>query len=320
MRLNMLLPYCFLAVFCQAHALVAHAAPQRLWKSGDPWPHPQRRLETVDVKARVVTERNGYSFYYSITNSTRNVLPIAGFEVDLRHNPENHSFSNSDLSTGHEFYEHKRLVEQAPRVHPVKSTPAGWDAERKFFGQTGDGAIWGVEDDPSPRAVQPGTSLDGFVVRSTAPPGIRDYAVDAYRPDLPATNAAEIDYFLKSSEFRLEEDLALQATGRTLAPVAPPDPFTISSWTARMLHDVREARTIGWIKADAQLTGLELLIGKLEARSRSGLASAVGELGRYVRQELASGRITPEADALIRLNAEYLLQRVEREPDILKRK
>ncbi|MHB2026129.1 MAG: hypothetical protein ACYCPQ_05775 [Elusimicrobiota bacterium] len=109
----------------------------------------------------------------------------------------------------------------------------------------------------------------------------------------------------------------ISVSGHTLAPVNPPDPFTLRAWTARMDSDARQARALGWIKADADLKKIQALIAALNTNDKRALKKAVNNLSDYVLAEKKAGRLTSEADALARLNALYLLKRVEQDPKLL---
>ena len=53
-------------------------------------------------------------------------------------------------------------------------------------------------------------------------------------------------------------------------------------------------------------------------RKKRRLKSAVKDIERYVETEVKDGRLTSETDALVRLNALYLLKRVDEDLKILK--
>ncbi len=69
-----------------------------------------------------------------------------------------------------------------------------------------------------------------------------------------------------------------------------------------------------------QLSRIKQLIARLNVDGVGKLKKAGGSLEEYVLAEKKAGRLTEEADALVRLNALYLMRRVEQDPGILKRK
>ncbi|MDQ7773869.1 MAG: hypothetical protein RDU13_10130 [Elusimicrobiales bacterium] len=305
------------------------AEEKTLWKKGDPlppltipmsWP----KLEEVEVKGYAEFQNNVFAYKYDVYNSTRNLFPLYHLAVDVRVNPESHPFSTQCVTPQHSGTQHDAAIIEAPRVeisgvsspdkwHPVVLLkPSGttlygaWSA-----GWTGEG--W---DLASSLLLRPGEIAGGFTMTTQIPVGIRYFRVEALlNPDfdhgLMNIPYERHSFYLDSPDFNAEINKGVEYLGKTIAPVAPPEPFTVSSWTTRMEADAIEARALGWIKTDKQLSDIMGLIAELKTEELKKLRNAVKKIERYVLSEKNKGSMTDEADALIRLNAQYLLRRSE---------
>ncbi|MBI2069556.1 MAG: hypothetical protein HYT79_03060 [Elusimicrobia bacterium] len=249
------------------------------------------------VAVAVTQAKEGYHYQYTISYPTGDLYSnpfgrVGQFRVDLRHNPLGHSFfyphREPETEPGDE---HDRNLDEVPRVYPVKKlAPLLWD--HKYVLETPYHGWWTCPSWADREAsVKPGQKLSGFILITKEPPGIRNSMLRA------------------SNETDWNEDYYQT----TLAPASPPEPFTASAWTARMLSDVAEARKLGWIKSDDQLDKIKKLIADLNTQDKKKLKKAVNVIEKYVSKEHKAGRLTDEADALVRLNALYLLKRMNQE-------
>lgn len=271
-----------------------------------PWP---KRHNTV-VQSSAVLSDEMFKYSYVLAAADSNQYPIHRFELDLRLTPKEHSLSRKDLTLTHTVGEHMSMLKNAPKTDVFSaSVPAGWELEYP--------GLWGVIELEQRYMIQPGKSLSGYVIRASEPPSIRDFVVGFYCWDF--VNSPE-DYKYPGrklgrvgdpDELTTEVNKGIQHLGRTIAPVKPPEPFTVSSWTARMTADVVEARKLKWIKTDKNLVEIKKLIAALNTEDKSALAAAVKRVESYVLAGKKKGTISDEADALIRLNAQHLLRRLE---------
>lgn len=300
-----------------------------LWKKGDPlppltipmsWP----RLDKVEVKGSAQFHKAMFVYEYDVHNSTNNLFPICNFEIDIRINPGDHPFSTQDITSQHTGDQHSAAIIKARRTEIVEvSSPDKWHHATLLnprgailygtwgAGWTGDG--W---SESSNLLLNPGETASGFRMTTKVPVGIRHFSVAALlNPDfdhgLMNIPYERYGFYLDSPDFNAEINKGVEYLGKTIAPVAPPEPFTVSSWTARMESDAAEARALGWIKTDKQLSDILELIAELKTEDPKKLRSAVKKIERYILSEKGKGAITDEADALIRLNAQYLLRRME---------
>lgn len=282
------------------------------WAKGEPLPDgkPWPLKYTVTVKANVKETGGGYIYNYALGNPARNMWPISSLEIDLRKTPGTHPFPMNDLTLNHTYDQHVKILREAEVVKASNiASPVGWDIDRDLLKNK---AIWGTRGGMEGLIV-PGSFLSGFGLRAEESPGVRDFAVSA------EINAFELDYswpmkkiifYEGSAEYIAEVSMAYESFGKTIAPVAPPEPFSVSSWTVRMTEDVVEARKQTWIKTDKNLTEIKKLIANLGTKDTTKLSAAVQQIEIYISAEKKKGNLTNEADVLVRLNAQYLLRRL----------
>lgn len=283
-------------------------AGEKLWQKGDSWPYKKPTILKSVVEVVVATRNADYQYKYKVSNFIQSERPITIFEVDLRNYPIEGGVSLRNLDSLEAIQERDNKVEKASRVHvSSKTSPERW----------GEGLLdnggWGA--DPY-RGLPPGASENKFSFTAKEPPGIRDYVLDAYDnkwdtflQDMYRKSPETAGFYQNSKEFMTEANNPLENLNKTIAPVAPPEPFTISSWTIRMAEYAVEARKQKWIKTDKTLAEVKRLIGALKTEDKGKLEAAIGKIESYATIEKKKGNLTEEADALIRLNAQYLLQR-----------
>lgn len=297
---------------------VRPCAGGEVWHKGDPLPllNTWPKLTEVVLTSSVATNNSMFSYYYTLYNPIMNKVPIAWFDLDLRIIPEQHPFSYQDITLQHQQMEHMRILRDAMKVFVINaSAPLSWDSS-KNSGEMFDGR-WGVlnlelEDK---QLLMPGKRLSGFTLGAKEPPGIREfialgwsyefyYGIDRLSPD-------EFNFYYNSDEYTTETSKGIEYLGKTIAPVTPPEPFSVSSWTIKMAEYATEARKQKWIKTDKTLVEVKKIISALNIDDKDKLEAAVRKIESYVLAEKKKGNLTDEADALVRLNAQYLLQRIK---------
>jgi hypothetical protein len=253
-------------------------------------------------------KENVFVFRYLLRNPSKNTWSAVNFHIDIRKNPEMHPFSRHDLSPQHLDSQHWEVVKSMEVIAPTEVlSPTDWKTEGGLPYQK---SIWGNWDKP----LMPGRSISGFGLIAKEPPGIREFTVaaktDVFELDY-SWPKERIDFYENSLEYITAVNKAFEASGKTIAPVAPPEPFTVSSWTARMTLDAIEARKQNWIKTDKALSEIKRLIFALNTGNIAKLKTTVKKVEAYILAEKKKGNLTDEADALVRLNAQYLLRRLE---------
>ncbi len=293
----------WLGVFISSTSVAAQV--NRHW-GNKPWPH----LYNAVVQASTTWTGNNWTYSYTLYSSPKNDLPINSFGIDLRIHPKDHPFSRQDVTVQHSAEEHYKILTQALKIRATNTgSPLHWTENIGF---------WGTIDANIDTMLKPGQSLAGFLLETQEPPGIRNYDAEAFSDDF-FNNPREYDFKGTSDELFAKANQGINYIGKTIAPVKPPHPFTIKAWTTRMAADVQEAQKLKWIKSGANLTKIQALIAALNVGDKRKLNKAVNAISDYVLTEKKDGRLTDEADALIRLNALYLLRRVKENKGLLKR-
>ena len=238
-----------------------------VWKKGDIWPFPKIELQKIILLSSAMYAPGVYIYCYALYNSTFNTLPLSRLQIDLRDNPLAHPMSSKDLTIGHDSMAHYKMLMDFPRVKLIKKiNPNGWEFD-VHVKRIMDG-VWRANQDGvvGHTTLMPGETLSGFCMEAIEPIGIREFAVDAdmtlLEPyfDAVIKNPTDLDFYLKSEEFRIEDSKGIEFLGKTIAPVTPPEPFTASTWTARMESYAIEARKLGWIKTDEQLKQIKIYL------------------------------------------------------------
>lgn len=287
-------------------ALLMAVSVGNLFAAGKPWPKQPGAV----VHGSVTTVGGTFIYTYKVASSSKNEYPFIGFELDIRLEPQSHPLSRRDLTLTHTASEHLKILEEAMKIEVSSiSFPDGWESVYP--------GLWGVIDADQRYMVKPGEYASGFSFVAQAPPSIRDCVLNAYSWDF-VNNCEDYEFPGRKlsrvgdpDELTTEVNKGIQYLGKTIAPVKPPEPFTASSWIVRMTADVVEARKLKWIKTDRNLRELKQLISNLNTPDMVKLQAAVARTEVYVLSEKTKGNLSEEADALVRLNAQYLLHRLE---------
>lgn len=264
-----------------------------------PWPMFK------DVKAKVAIQElsKGVRYSYALKNPTKNTLSIYVFQVDLRTVENGPSIGLCELPPNVSGQEFDRSIKEAKRVDTVATSTPNHSWEVEYPG------LWGSGDLNTASMINPGEMLGGFVIVSDLPTGVKEFVVNGYDFDF-IENPEAFEFKGSLQELYFAACYAKRVVGVTIAPVAPPEPFTASSWTIRMTGYAVEARKQKWIKTDKVLAEIKRLISGLNTGDVGKLKAAVKKAEAYVLAEKKKGSLTDEADALVRLNAQYLLKRI----------
>ena len=229
--------------------------------------------------------------------SSQNGSPIHSFGLDL-------GFESTDSEGGPIYVSTGLEIE-------VIGWPRGWDV-----GGTGAApGRWSSYEGTLSNALGPGERIDGFTIQTQSPPGIRAFGVQA--EDLQWDRFMKVspvaDLYQYEGEFFAEFFRFLNYEGRTVGPLSVPKTISPTSWTLLIQSFADQAHLEGWIKSKETLARLRPHIAALGTREIEELRKAVKRVSHLVLAEQEAGNLTGEADALIRLNAEYLLRRMTEE-------
>jgi hypothetical protein len=222
--------------------------------------------------------------------------------------------SKSDCSNSNtnvvEILDSKSVQQFAPAMVPVGlNSPSNWMGSLSVKGY----ATWGAPDQAS--MIQPGRSVQGFEITSRGLPSIRAFDAEPYLDiaALPISAPSGPDDLN-----RYDKDLAaikdnVNAKGMTVAPTPPPTNFNAPTFLKIIQQYREQARNLGWI-TDERLS--EDLAAKLsqaqEALKNNESGQAKNVLESMIAQLNADqkGHLRPEAIALLKFNAQYLLSKI----------
>ncbi len=258
---------------------------------------------TLTVENLSQVERH-FVYSFRVANGTRSRVGVALFGIDLSAPP---GTGHERLPATGEFrHSASRRIAVVPRDHvpagPI--SPAQWkasldvDARLEWWGVNG-----GRVDEDS---IAPGRFVDGFGVRSTYLPGIRDFWADpTWQSCCSRPKPGSVDgEHPTPSEFR--------SSGRTVAPSVRPSDMTLSLLT-RQLGD---ACGLGWVASDDCRALGSILEGARRDAADANNVVATAYLARFVAAlEERWGNaaiVVPNAYWLLRTNATYLISHFRR--------
>ena len=265
-------------------------------------------LRDVSLNCSVYREPSSGIFTYTFAarNGVSSEGKIIAFEIDVSRDSNGVNYGSEGL-----LFKNTRIAEAYSRlagdlgdqIVPVSfpSLPLYSDAGitvRKtvnFFGPL----------------IQPGQEVTGFVLASRGIPGIRKFVampqfdINDYYPD--AQGVVDLDSLTRKISSDRE---ATKFNGVTVGPISPQADFSVVPWIDTLISFVGQSFTAGWI-ADASVR--DKYIGYL-TNGKSLVLSGNFTGARTLFQTLlhdvdqdSSSAFASEAYALLRYNAEYLL-------------
>jgi hypothetical protein len=243
-----------------------------------------------------------YSYNYGFTNPSTNDGGITAIRISIERDPQlDMAISSNGLN---HCAHHSKRAEQAnlsktPMVPVGSATPAGWSCNYHPDGTFSFGAI----DDPD--LIKPGTSRDGYILKSVGLPGIRNIVVE------PAIDyqAFPPDWEGDSSRLQALRE-KVNFTAKTIGPKAPPKIFVPSHFIDYLISIKEQASSLGWIKNQDIVTSLDAKLNNAKKKIASGdKKTAKNVLSAFQNEVQAQNgkQLTPEAYALLYFNAKYLI-------------
>jgi hypothetical protein len=270
------------------------------------------KITGADILARVTRSSSGlFTYSYAFTNSRSSTAPIASLRVDLSRPTDSQLLSHAAVTQGTGSlvrYEHDVVREISATVVPAGlAGPTGWVGTLSVdrFGN------WFAESEPD--FVGPGENASGFRIESLGLPGIRTVELSPYLdvnklglPE-PASELSAADY-----EFELESlEKASSFSGSTIGPTAPPLHFDARKFLRTIELYASEARQLGWISTEAEYQRFQSRLGVADSQfGTNSLANAKHTLNVLLDEINSSRDLSPEAEALLSFNIQYLVSRV----------
>jgi len=193
--------------------------------------------------------------------------------------------------------------------------PQGW--ESSCLNEKGRLMVfWGSPGDSD---IVPGGSSGKFSIRAKSVPGIVQYYAEGYAP-LPQGEADSIPSY---------DDLTPYGpgiVGKTVGPVLPPDPFIAASFLDTLASYKHQAAALCWVGQDVFLNQLDEKLDQARDQLAKGhTKQAIDKVQEFLKkieheakktekdQDKKNDKkwVTSEGYALLKFNAEYLIEKLE---------
>jgi hypothetical protein len=167
---------------------------------------------------------------------------------------------------------------------------------------------WGASDNAN---IKPNNSLSGFGFLTRYLPGITDYYAEGDHP-IPS-----FEYGMAPDFIPGYDDLTPYGpgiVGKTVGPVLTPDPFIALAFLDTLASYKHQALDLGWIDNQGIATSLDQKLENIKKQLEKGKTKqAINMLNAFLNEVEAQKdkHLTSEAYALLKYNAEYLIQRLE---------
>lgn len=263
-------------------------------------PLPVRNLIYPTVYAKASKDPNGYTYRYGLSNEANALQDIYSFMIDVK-----------------------------ASVMGV-SSPINWE-QRNLNYDTIQVSSWSSED--SIADIRPNTTVVGFEIRSPGLPMVGRYWVAAWE----VIPEEEGQYDPATAGI-----FATHLCRTTIGPADPPSPFVPLAFLDTLITYKHQAVTLGWIvdrkedkdeedeeKGDGVVAKLDKRLSKAQSAIIKGdSVKARDELKKFVKkvedlfketeehekeQRKEKVTFTSEAYALLKYNAEYLIDRLPKQ-------
>jgi hypothetical protein len=271
-------------------------------------------LRKVDVQASVSFDSTNamFSYAYKITNGSENRGRIQTFEIDISRSDNSQQLDSAGLRfAGSGLLERWFRRDYPPRQHRI--VPVGFPVlpGREWLAMLLS-KPW-VSFSADTFFIAPGNSVESIVIMSKGLPGIRAFVVkpnfqdDVLFPSIEDTSETAMTTAQMDS---IRE--AVNYHGSTIGPIAPLLNFMATAWCDTIASYKHKAVELGWIENQGIVNSLDQKLENAKAQLEKGnTTSARNILQAFVNEVEAlnkeGGKITSEAYALLKFNAEYLM-------------
>ncbi|MCK4738400.1 MAG: hypothetical protein KAT46_00485 [Deltaproteobacteria bacterium] len=282
---------------------------------------PEQEDYIVDANVFFDRVSEVYEYNYTLINPKENKSELRRLRVYIPNNSSGKVLSWEGLVNGEEcsryFLKKTKIKITAVGINAPKSWTCGLGFSKDDIGFVIYGSLENTQ-------ILPGGSLEGLIITSYGIPGIRDAILEPDfifdEKDLPEE---DIDYYIENGWEYLDKIYKSVAFNtKTIGPVAPPLVFNATDFINHLIDLKHQAQELGWIKAkggdgiiqalDQKLDNAKAAIAKGNTRSASKILKA------FIKQVEAQSckthddckakkHLSPEAYALLKYNAEYLL-------------
>ncbi len=286
-------------------------------------------LDNVWVKASVSFDESLYLYTYSYesSNAASNTGSIDEIQIDISRLPMTQELSASNLviHQGLNWRGERLNVSFENKIASIDSllrkpvipigleTPPGWLGDISVMGT----AFWGSIDESA--IILPDTSMEGFIITSPGIPAIRTFSA---RPEW----VYSVDHYVTEEDIEESERIEEQITfrGKTVGPTAPPEELIPADFLKSIIDMKHEAAELGWITNKGIERSLDVkLEAALKKLEQGNKVAARDIIGAFINEVEAQGcesydgfpegrHLAPEAYALLKYNAQYLIDNLER--------
>jgi hypothetical protein len=310
---------------------------------------PPSSLTSVRIDAGVTVDSitKVYTYRYRITNPLENVLSVSKVFLDVTLPPNSMRPTGSwTLPAGSGFRDPDGPTGISPGGFKYQSwgdfyrartglnfVPVGLDApvtwtrsyavspsnKASLLGAAIVAGWLGLSESLDTRSIAPGASLEGFVVTSFGPPGIRSMEFQPSYVDLDEAGQIPSDWYTseddnsatRSQKRRLARSLGYVAN--TVGPTALPTGYTNAILVTRLQGFVDQCSSLLWITDSALTQQLTSLLGQTTAALQQNQAATAKTLLQQFVTAVTSASLVrrrQEASDLLSLNAQFIVDRI----------
>jgi len=278
---------------------------------------------------RTQTFLGGVLLLVAMFNPLRGQEIEAGNRIKVLIRPSLVRTSSQTLQYAYQVTNHRDSRQKVWQFYVMTAVPARYvekihSAEHWGAGMPQEDSIasvrWGTATDYD---IVPGESRGGFSFESPSPPGIVDYYAEGYHnpPSFPEGMAPD--------SIPGYDDLTPYGpgiVGKTVGPVLPPDPFVTRDFLDTLASYKHQAAALGWVGQDVFLNQLDEKLDQARDQLAKGhTKQAIDKVQEFLKkieheakktekdQDKKNDKkwVTSEGYALLKFNAEYLIEKLE---------
>jgi hypothetical protein len=310
-------------------------------------PPPPLKNVRIDSAVGVNAETKVFTYRYRVTNLRQNVLSVSLVKLDITLPPNSiRPTGSAKLPAGAEFRDPDGPKTLPPsELFPFSSwgdyyrgrlgldfvpvglfSPLTWTEysvvstpKESLLGK-GMAGLWiGVSETLQSTGLGPGGTLDGFVVTSFGPPGIRRIELQPMDVELMQANLLPPEWLGQeedSAAVLLQKERLIKSLGyvtSTVGPTALPAGYTNAALVTRLQGYVDQAAGLSWIMDQALVQQLTGFLTQTSAALQQNQAVQAKTLLRQFATAVTSASLAQrrqEASDLLSLNAQFIIDHI----------
>jgi hypothetical protein len=271
-------------------------------------------LEDVKIGSKVVfvPMQSMYFFDYTLTNSNLSEGDIAELDIDIGRPPNSVEFDTSGLLFQDDGFTERSFRRNFERLRG-KIVPVGFITKPRKWTAVLSDYLTATFFTTRSFAIHPGQSLSGFSMMTRGLPSVRRcivsplFDVVALFPD---PEDSTVDYYVPPID---SVRRAVKFYAWTVGPTAPPAIFVATYFLDTLISYKHQALALKWIDNEGVANSLDQKLENAKDKlSKGDSAAARNILEAFVNEVEAQKdkHLTSEAYALLKFNAEYLIDRL----------